>query len=64
MGNCSCVCRQTDEDEATDALLNGFEGHHRPRGPPPPYQVSSLPPQKLYHQIDRLPSNKNNAFQW
>lgn len=44
MGNmCVCVCRQSDEDEAADALLDGFEGQQsrspRPRGPPPPYQV-------------------------
>lgn len=48
MGNaCKCVCRQTDDDEAADALLDGFESQlphtARPRGPPPPYQVSSWP---------------------
>lgn len=41
MGNaCKCVCRQTDEDEAGGALLDGFESPlPQPRGPPPPYQV-------------------------
>ena len=40
MGNsCQCVCRQTDDD-AQDALLEGLEDLQRPRGPPPPYQVS------------------------
>ncbi len=42
MGNVcsSCVCRQTDDDEAADALLDGFDPNvSRPRGPPPPYQV-------------------------
>lgn len=42
MGNvCACVCKQTDEDEAADALLDGFDSQlSRPRGPPPPYQVN------------------------
>ena len=45
MGNtCSCVCQQVDNDEATDALLNGLDYpiSSRPRGPPPPYQVSQM----------------------
>ena len=43
MGNsCECVRRQ-NSDEAEDALLASLVGEGtdvRPRGPPPPYQVS------------------------
>ena len=42
MNTCSCICRQVDDDEAANALLNGLDypTSSRPCGPPPPYQVS------------------------
>lgn len=62
MGNtCNCICRQIDEDEAANALLNGLDypTSAPPRGPPPPYQVSHNPATYL------APINTNeNKLPW